>query len=330
MDKANIKTPLIVFSTITSLLLLYYLSTYFYLFETDAYIESHVVKVSPEVSGIIQNLYVKDLERVKKGQALFKIDPTRYQAKLNDAKATLLNARQDYQALMAKKQAAIEAIKRAKASMAFQTKQFKRYTSLAGGAVISIEKKQQVIFYYQQAVANLAIAEANLSAIKASLGDESKPYAPIVKAQAVVKLAQYNLDRTVYKSSVNGYVTASRLRIGDMVTRGEKLFALIDEEEWWVLAKVKESYLPYLQTKNPVTIWLPSQQGSFDGTVSGIAWGVDRIEASANSKDWVLPYFRQTEHWIQLAQRFPVKIRFNSKGKPLHFGANARVLIHLS
>lgn len=53
----------------------------------DAYIEGHIVQVSPRVTGHVQKVYVDDNELVKQGQPLVELDPADYQARLAQAKA---------------------------------------------------------------------------------------------------------------------------------------------------------------------------------------------------------------------------------------------------
>lgn len=325
------KGPYCFFALIGLFLLGYYIFSHYYLYTTDAYIEANVVNVKPEVTGIVEKLYIHDLQAIKKGQTLFQIDKTPYISETKKAKSALINARRDYQKLLANRNAALESIKSANADFTFQSNQLKRYKELTPGFSVSVQKEQQVLFFYQQAKSQLAIAKSMLAAINAQLGEEEERYAPITKAKAALMLANYNLQHTNYKSPVNGYVTAVRLQEGDFVQKGESVFALIDESTWWVFAKIKEDYLPYLKTNNNVRIWLPSQSGiTFHGQVFGVGWGVNRLEASSDSRPWILPYLEQSEHWIQLAQRFPVKIPFETNGRKLHYGANAHILISLS
>src|ERR1044071_4436056 len=58
----------------------------------DAFIEGHVVQISPKVTGHIAKVYVTDNQHVKKGDLLAEIDPRDYQARLAQAKATELAA----------------------------------------------------------------------------------------------------------------------------------------------------------------------------------------------------------------------------------------------
>lgn len=64
----------------------------------DAFIEGHVVQISPKVTGHIARIYVADNQHVKKGDLLAQIDPRDYQARLAQAKATELAAQSKAQA----------------------------------------------------------------------------------------------------------------------------------------------------------------------------------------------------------------------------------------
>src|SRR5581483_9738506 len=58
----------------------------------DAFIEGHVIQISPKVTGHIAKVYVTDNQHVKKGDLLAEIDSRDYEARLAQAKATQLAA----------------------------------------------------------------------------------------------------------------------------------------------------------------------------------------------------------------------------------------------
>ena len=64
----------------------------------DAFIEGHVIQISPKVAGHILKVYVNDNQHVSKGDLLAEIDPRDYQAKLAQAKAEELAAQSKEQA----------------------------------------------------------------------------------------------------------------------------------------------------------------------------------------------------------------------------------------
>ncbi|WP_110686106.1 efflux RND transporter periplasmic adaptor subunit [Salinicola aestuarinus] len=57
----------------------------------DARVNAEVVTIAPDVSGWVRSLEVSDTDFVSQGDTLFEIDPSRYQAALNRAKATVAN-----------------------------------------------------------------------------------------------------------------------------------------------------------------------------------------------------------------------------------------------
>ncbi len=65
----------------------------------DAFIEGHVIQISPKVTGHISKVYIEENQQVKKGDLLAEIDSRDYDAKLAQARAVL-------QAAMSKQQAA--------------------------------------------------------------------------------------------------------------------------------------------------------------------------------------------------------------------------------
>jgi membrane fusion protein, multidrug efflux system len=64
----------------------------------DAFIEAHIIQISPKVTGHIAKVYVTDNQHVKKGDLLAEIDSRDYEARLAQAKATQLAAQSKVQA----------------------------------------------------------------------------------------------------------------------------------------------------------------------------------------------------------------------------------------
>ncbi|HSV33028.1 MAG TPA: HlyD family secretion protein [Pyrinomonadaceae bacterium] len=55
----------------------------------DAFIDGHIIQISPKVSGIITKVYITDNQIVKAGDLLVEIDPRDYEAKVAQARAAL-------------------------------------------------------------------------------------------------------------------------------------------------------------------------------------------------------------------------------------------------
>ncbi|MFL6230715.1 MAG: HlyD family secretion protein [Pyrinomonadaceae bacterium] len=55
----------------------------------DAFIDGHIVTVSPKLSGYVSKIYVKSNQDVKEGDLIAEIDPRDYEARLEQARAAL-------------------------------------------------------------------------------------------------------------------------------------------------------------------------------------------------------------------------------------------------
>lgn len=110
----------------------------------DARVLANVVEVAPDVAGLVSAIHVRDNQQVKKGDLLFEIDPERYRAALDHARAEV-----------DMKQAAL-VLARENAS---------RYDRLRRerSPGFSVQMGQQIDTLAAEALAALNVAEANLA-----------------------------------------------------------------------------------------------------------------------------------------------------------------------
>lgn len=64
----------------------------------DAFVDAHVVSVSPRIASYAIHVYINDNSHVTKGQLLVELDPRDFQAKLDQARANLAAAKASHQA----------------------------------------------------------------------------------------------------------------------------------------------------------------------------------------------------------------------------------------
>jgi membrane fusion protein (multidrug efflux system) len=58
----------------------------------DAYVDGHIYRITPRISGYVTKVYVQDNQSVKEGEPLLSLDPTDYEVALAEAKASLAEA----------------------------------------------------------------------------------------------------------------------------------------------------------------------------------------------------------------------------------------------
>ncbi|HEV2320090.1 MAG TPA: HlyD family secretion protein [Verrucomicrobiae bacterium] len=286
-----------------------------YVYTDDAYIDGHVTQVSARVSSQVQALHIVDNQLVHKGQLLIELDPTTFQAGLDQAKAQVESAK----GKLAQAQARVGT---AKASVIQATAQFDAAQVQFENADRDFKRYQQVDerARSRQQLDNAYTARNNAQAQLEQAGAQKiSSTASVTSAQASVKAAQGDLETALASeksaevnlsyckiySSVEGRVTARTVDVGNYVSPGQALFMLVDPRVW-VTANFKETQLNLIRPGQPVSIHLDAFPGH--------TWHghVDSIQAGSGSRFSVLPAENATGNFVKIVQRVPVKIVFDA------------------
>ena len=125
-------------------------------------------------------------------------------------------------------------------------------------------------------------------------------------ALAAREQAKVNLDRTVIRSPVNGYVTNLTLRIGDYATAGQPKVSVVDSDSFWVIGYFEETKLPNIHEGDYAHVRLMGWGPEIAGHVESISRAIADTNADDNSQGLanVNPVFT----WVRLAQRIPIRI----------------------
>ncbi|PMR89517.1 efflux RND transporter periplasmic adaptor subunit [Xanthomonas arboricola pv. pruni] len=133
-----------------------------------------------------------------------------------------------------------------------------------------------------------------------------KAQAAVATAQSAVDLAQLNLDRTQVRSPADGHVSDRTVRVGDYVSAGRPVVAVLDTGSFRVDGYFEETRLQGVHAGQRVDVHLMGEPATLHGHVQSIAAGIeDRYRSgSAGALPNVTPAF----DWVRLAQRIPVRI----------------------
>ncbi len=172
------------------------------------------VKISSDVSGEVVKLNVKEGDSVKMNQVLAVVNPDTYQsvverakASLNNAKAQLANAKSRIQANIAQKEQILSKLEIAK-------KNFERNRTLHQQKVISDADLDNALATFNELKASLKSAEANILSAKESANAAGFT---VKSAEAALKEATSNLNRTTIVSPIDGIVTMLAIEEGERV-----------------------------------------------------------------------------------------------------------------
>jgi multidrug resistance efflux pump len=166
----------------------------------------------------------------------------------------------------------------------------------------------------RQSEANRRIKLTNLS-----ISDEAKEDAQHVAASATAayeqamadrRTAALNLERTVIRAPVNGYVTNLSLVVGQYIGIGGKAMALIDSDSYRVEGYFEETKIPLVKVGEPAKIYLMSGAPALAGRVDSVSRGITDRDNTDGPE--LLANVTPTFEWVRLAQRIPVRIRIDS------------------
>ena len=287
----------------------------------DAFIESHVTPIAPQVSGRVEKLSVKDNQFVNAGDVLVQIDPSDYQAKLDQESANLLSAKSrlgQANAQLAVDQAKVEQEKAnviaAEAEAKRADADSKRYRAIGTSGVsesqIDLADTQarsadaEVIAARNKELA----AESQVTLDQANIETAS---ATVKSSEAAVRQAELDLSYTQVRAHESGYVTHRTVEADAYVQPGEALLAIVPKNVW-VVANFKETQLNHMRAGQPVTLRVDAYPGiKFTGHV-------DSIQAGAGARFSLLPPENASGNYVKVVQRVPVKIALNNAEDTQH------------
>ncbi|WP_159870938.1 MULTISPECIES: HlyD family secretion protein [unclassified Raoultella] len=243
----------------------------------DGKVRAEQVGITPQVSGSILQLNVRDNQLVKAGDVLFTIDDTPYRIALLDAQAQLAKTRAE--------------LAKAKVAQSKATSDAARRRDLSRN-VISAED-------LESAGTALSTANAVLEAAKAVTG----------VAQASLEHAQWQLSQTVIKAPVDGWVTNLSTRVGDYASVGRPLFALVDSHSFYVIGYFEETKLRHIRAGDSAEVILYSSKEKLQGHVSSIGRAI--VDQSVESGTGLVADIKPNIPWVRLAQRVPVRIELS-------------------
>jgi len=290
----------------------------------NAYTHTNIVRVAPQISGIVAQVYVQDDDKVATGDPLFALDPAPYEAALRGARAQFDAAVNAAGTAADDLKAAATTLEEKRAALDEAIAKYREAkTAQKPGEPVSPQLTEALESWHKSWEAFNA-AEAAFSTAQ---DQELVVTTPTVKLRAAAaQLDKATQDRVnIYVTAPGGgWVSNMRLRPGAVVQAGTPALAVVEEGTWWVDANFKETDLGRIKAGQPATIKLDMYPGvTFDGVVESISSG-------SGATFSVLPPENATGNWVKVTQRFPVRIEITSEpdpDRPLRVGASAKVTV---
>ena len=295
----------------------------------DAYVSGNQVMVSAQVAGNISKINVDNMDPVQAGDVLLELDDTNAKLSFEQAKSNLANAVRQVSQLNYTVKQLKSAVRANEITLAQAQGNLNRRVQLVKDGAIDKESFQHAKEAVELAKANLTTSQNQLEANQALLLDGPLSEQPqIQSAVSNLKQAWLNLERTKIRSPIKGYVARRNAQVGQAVSVGGALMAVVNTDQMWLDANFKETQLTHMRIGQPVEIHfdLYGKDKTFNGKVVGIEMGT----GSAFS---LLPTQNATGNWIKVVQRVPVRIQLDPQQlaeNPLRIGLSATVKVNVS
>ena len=282
----------------------------------NAYVQADMVNVSTDVSGIVSAIEVKENQKVKVGDVLFKLDDKAFQLALDKANAQLGATRNELLAAQANYRNMQAQLEQAQNDITYYDTNFKRQQQLAANSFASQAAFDDARRNLQVAQQKLASLNQQLAGLAASLN--GNPDAPVesyprYKEQLAARdEAARQLYHTTVRAPIDGIVTkVPSLQPGQYLAASTSALAVVATDHVWVQANPKETELTYVRPGQKVIVTVDTYPGvEWTGTVESIS------PASASSFS-LLPAENSSGNWVKVVQRIPLRVRIeNEPGKP--------------
>lgn len=219
----------------------------------DIRVVNYVVPINPPVRGLVTEVPIEPNRPIKKGDVLFKVDPTPYQiavknfeaqiaqlqVQLVTAQATARNLQESLRSATGQKTAIESKLQLSR----LRLQQFKELAETGAGNKFDYEQAQADVRNLEGELASTAAAEAQAReklAAKTPEGEQDEVAnvkAQILRAEAQLADARWELSQTTYYAPANGTVVALTLRPGAMAVPLPMSPAMnFVEDEQWILA----------------------------------------------------------------------------------------------
>jgi len=270
----------------------------------DAQVKQDIVSVSAQVTGPIQQVYVRDGAHVKRGDVLFRIDPAPYQVALEQAEGQLAAARLQTTQLQTQAAGTGADITGARANLAIKQNALGRQQALLKQGFTTRADYEDALNEVKTAEKDLADARARAANANAALAPGEQPQ--IAQAQAAVDKAKLDLFRTTIRAPMDGVVeNADNLQVGQMAVTGLGMLSLVHSKSAWVEANFKEKDVGRMVPGQRAEINVDAYPGQkFEAHVQSVG-------AGTGSEFSLLPAQNANGNWVKVTQRVPVRIAFN-------------------
>ncbi len=295
----------------------------------DSYVGGDIVSITSREAGTVIAIHADNTQAVRSGQALIDLDPATSDVTLAAAEAGLASAVRGVRSDISKVDETGAEVAQAQAELARARNDLARRQGAAKEGAVSGEEVAHAADTVTSAKATLALAISRQTQARTTVQGVSVSNNPAVLAA----IAQYRNAAILAShmhivAPVDGVIGQRTVQLGQRVSAGMPLMAVVPMRGLWIDANFRETQLRDIRIGQPATITTDVYGGDvvFHGRVEGLG-------AGSGSAFALLPPQNASGNWIKIVQRLPVRIAIDPRdiaAHPLSLGLSADVTVDTS
>jgi membrane fusion protein (multidrug efflux system) len=301
----------------------------------DARITAHYTTVAPRVAGQVTAVLVDDNQPVHAGQVLATLDDRDYRTAVEQAQAQLDRDRAQVDDAAASVQRQPDVIsqdsaqvQQIEARLELARANATRYSNLAAFGSGSKQDTQAADATLHEQTAQLEQAQAGVRAAQHQWdllkAQQVAAEATVHADEAVLQQAQLNLSYTRITAQMDGMVGERAVEVGNYVSPGTALMAVVPAQGLYVEAQYREVALKHMMPGQHVRVRVDAYDIDLDGIV-------DSVPPATGAVFEPIAPDNATGNFTKIVQRLPVKIVFapnQPKVGLLRLGMSVETTVH--
>lgn len=242
----------------------------------------NVVEIVPNVTGEVTEVPAEPLVPIAAGAELFKIDPTPFQAAVDQSRAALAEARQAVPQLGAALEAAQAAVAEAEALRDRSKDEFERFQTAnesaraAGNRSLAFSEsdveQRRLTYVASEATLSRALATAEQARL-AYTSNIDGVNTTVARLEAELRRAEFDLEQTIVRAPSDGFVVSLTLqpgqRVANLPLRSWMAFVPFDQRR--LVVALQQSRLRYVRQGQSAEVTFAHFPGQiFDAVVDEV------------------------------------------------------------
>lgn len=302
-----------------------YVFSYLFPVTDNSFVVNNVRPVASLVKGYVTNTYVKNGQKVKKGELLFTVFDKQYQYTVEQYKADLLEAKSELEVLNKTLDKDIKLSNNYKDTYIRLAQDDEKYKLAYKIEAVSLKQLQNS---EQETKSAKSTWEASQNQVEITQKLIAKQGHVVSRLEAKLRNAEVDLELTKVYAETDGIIQNFYLSKGTPVNVNEPLFSFINTDEIFFQANFNETDLADVHEGSEVYIFPRIYLGRkiFHGVVVSDYWAANRQLTDPRTQ---MQNVTNENEWVLLPQRLPVQIKVTDPDPkyPLRAGISAYIYI---